>query len=141
MTRLGLITTAWWSVLVGNLQSGRFSWGICKVVGSRCVGPAKSLPEQPYKPPRASLGAGRAQRPGARCESAKWSVRDVSVQQNHCQSNHISPQAQAWGLAAFSGRGPVANLQNLFSRRGALAPRKFCPPATIYVRKSLLAVY
>src|SRR5690554_2640676 len=78
---------------------------------------------------------------GSRGESAKRSVRDVSVQQNHCQSNHISPQAQAWGLAALSGRGPVANLQNLFSRRGALAPRKFCPPATIYVRKSLLAVY
>src|SRR5690554_2086367 len=63
--------SAKWSVLVGNLQSGRFSWGICKVVGSRCVGPAKSLPEQPYKPPGASLGAGRVQRPGARGEPAK----------------------------------------------------------------------
>src|SRR5690554_3825898 len=79
-----------WEADVRVNRSGRFSWGICKVVGSRG-------------------------------ESAKWSVLVGNLQSGRfamCRFSKIiarvatiSPQAQAWGLAAFSGRGRVVNLR------------------------------
>src|SRR5690554_2310888 len=72
-----------WGADVRSCGSDQFAvLEFCEVVGSRCVDPAKSLPEQPYRPPGVSQGAGRVQRPGARGESAKWSVRGVANQQS-----------------------------------------------------------